>query len=120
MKYLSSEHKILRLLWKFSQNRLVVKDRFMTDGSLDIDKVKAILVERGIPLTQARDAFQSLVLAGYCGVKGAIKPDGVAKLQSIEATRRADIEASPLSTLITTGFGDPDKATLDTLEVKDY
>lgn len=120
MIYESPEHKLLRLLWKFNQNKIVETDRFMTDGSLDIEKVKAILVERGIPLAKVRDAFQALVLSGYCGVKGAIRPKGIAKLQSIEAAYRADLEASPMGTLIATGFGDPDQTALDSLAVKEY
>lgn len=120
MKLHSTEHKILRLLYKLNQDRVAAKEQFMTDGVLDVDKIEVVLEAKGISLPEARAAFQALVLAGYITAKGVVKAAGITKLDATHTAFHADIDALGLRTLITTGFGDPDPTAVETLATKEY
>lgn len=120
MKYLSPEHRILKLLWKFNQNRLVVKDRFMTDGDIDPQKVKDIFVSQGMKPLEARDAFLSLVAQGFANLRGHITLAGLKQMSDMEVAKEIEVDRLGLREFVSKGIGTPNDATLLELTNKEY
>ena len=92
----------------------------MTDGDIDIDKVRAVLRSQGMTLAEDRDAFQLLVQAGYTSAKGKITASGIQKIADMNTAREAEVDRLGLRDFLSTGYGQPNEALLLELSNKDY
>lgn len=92
----------------------------MTDGDIDMQKVKDVLISQGMTIAEARDAFQLLVAGKFTTLRGKITVSGIQKINDMEVGRNAEIVRLGLSEFFSTATGTPDEATLLELSNKEY
>lgn len=119
MTYTSLDAKILRLAYKVSRGHEELRTRFTTTGTFDREKARQLLKDRGFTLIQCAGAITRLVSAGYLDSNG-ITASGIAKIESMDAERQAEIDRLGLTNFFngTTSFFD--EVAMTQLNSKDY
>lgn len=120
MLYFSTDATILRMSNKVRLDVPTLRERFTTNGKFDRDKARDLLNERGLTLLQIAGAITRLAIAGYIDLDG-ITAEGIAKLDSMDVERQAEITRLGLSDFFSGVPGATfDQQLMDELNAKDY